>query len=362
MNKDQSNTLITDLLIEDLFTKKAVMTDEYYKTYLYNTEHLKAWLANKFIEELTIEFWNDFFDGLREKYSGSQVSQYKTVLNSVYKKAILGSLVSENLIKNMYVGERETTDKEVYSKYEVELLLHSIEGFEAEKALIQLMINTGLTIGELMALTKCDYNNVTHELFISKVLISGKIQSLNDGNALRVVKLNQLATDATETLIELVDGNGSEECQVVNSNSTVETKEFKFLAIKSKNKKRFKTVDSFRSSFFKNYCELVGVKYITPSKLRDTAIVKFINSGATLEWINDQVGHTDVNKLKHQYHSWIGATYKNSDLINCFSEHNIKVAANDPSFEKSTRRTDAKKKFSFITFLKSFLPWGDKVA
>jgi integrase len=359
MNKDKNSILITNLIIEELSYKQPTMSEEYYDTYAYNADHLKTWLANKFIEELTIEFWNDFFDGLREKYSGSQVSQYKTVLNFVYKKAILDGLVSTNLVKNMYVGERSTTDKEVYLEYDVELLLHSIEGFEAEKALIQLVINTGLTIGELMALTKCDYDNVTNELLICKVLTSksGKLKYSDKGRPLKVVKLNHLAINATETLIELADGNGSEECQVVNSNGTVETKEFKFLAIKSKNNKRYKTVASFRDSFFKKYCELVGVKYLPPSKLRDTAIVKFIESGATLEWVVEQVGHTDVHKLKNQFYQWIVVEQQNSTFTN--HDNKTKVAANDPSFSQNS---DKKDKFSFISFLKSLFSWGDKVA
>ena len=94
-----------------------------------------------------------------------------------------------------------------------------------------------------------------------------------------------------------------------------------------------------------------------PSKLRDTAIVKFIESGATLEWIAEQVGHTDVNKLKNQYHQWIEVVQLNSTLTNY--DNKTKDAANDPSFEQSS---DKKDKFSFISFLKSLFSWGDKVA
>jgi integrase len=350
MKEKKGTTLITDLLIEDLSNNKIVMSEEYFNDYSYNTDHLKTWLANKFIEDITIEFWNDFFDVLRKKYSGSQVSQYKTVLKSVYKKAILEGLVSENLVKNMYVGEREVKGKEVYLEYESELLLHSVTGYETEKALIQLIFNTGLTLRELFALTKCDYNSVTNELLICKVLASksGKLKYSDEGLPPKLVKLNQLAINATEALIALTDRISSEECQVINSNSTVETKKFKFLAIKSKNNKRYKTVDSFRDSFFKKYCELVGVKYLPPNKLRDTAIVKFIESGATLEWIVEQVGYTDVNKLKNQYHQWIEVVQLNSTLTNY--ENKTKVAANDPSFKKNTNKKD---KFSFIFFLKS---------
>jgi integrase len=362
MNKDISRTLITDLIIEDLANKKLLVKPSYYKGYKNNADHLITWLDGKHIDDMTTEIWNGFFDVLREEYSGSSTSHYKTVLNSVYKLALLNGLVSENLVQSVYVGKRLVEDKDVFSENEIEKLLLGFDDFDIEKVLIQLIIFTGLTIGELMALTECDYDAANNRLRISKTIVSGEIVYSNKDGSIREVLLNQLALEAIERLIDFALENTHEECQVLTSHNNLETKKFKFLALNSKTNKRYKSVELFRSSFFKVYCETLNIRYLTPSKLRDTAIVKFIKSGATPEWINEQVGHSDVNKLKLQYGEWFEAMKQNSDLTNGGTGNKAHFAANDPSFEKSTKSTDVKKKFSFLSFLKSLLFLGDKAA
>ena len=193
MNKDKSRTLITDLIVEDLANKKLLVKPSYYKGYKNNGDHLIVWLDGKHIDDMTAEIWNGFFDGLREEYSASSTGHYKTVLNSVYKSAVLSGLVSENLVKSAYVGERLVEDKDVFSENETEKLLLGFDDFDIENLLIQLIIFTGLTIGELMALTECDYDAANNRLLISKAVVSGELVYSNTDSSIREVFLNQLA-------------------------------------------------------------------------------------------------------------------------------------------------------------------------
>ncbi len=170
MKKIKNSTLISNLLAKNLAKKKLRMKPSAYESCESNSTHLKEWLADKHIDEISIEFWEDFFSHLRNRYSGSKTSQYKTVLNAVYKEAMLESLVPENLVENIYVGERPVGDKKVYSEQEIEQLLSSVVGFQFEKALIQLAISTGLNLCELMAITECDYDFANKKLLISKRL------------------------------------------------------------------------------------------------------------------------------------------------------------------------------------------------
>jgi integrase len=364
MNKFKSSVSIPNLLSKNLSNKKSLMKPSSYDTYKCNSEHLKGWLADQYIDEITIEFWDEFFAHLRERYSGSQTSQYKTVVIAVYKEAILEGLVSENLVKNINVGERSIQDKQKFSDDEINLLLYSVAGFKSEKALMQLAISTGLEIGELMAITVSDYDFASQKLLINKRLVSGKLVNTNKDGSTREVPLEPLAISAIEELAELAKDHCADECLFIDTSGKVEVVRVKFLAINSKTKKRYKSVDSFRSSFFMAYCELTNVRYLAPSNLRHTAIVRMIMCGGTLEWIVGQVGHTDVIKLKRHYGKWIYLAQQKNCLNDGDKNYTAQTAANDPLFyAHSVNKTVNKKtKYSLISFLKSLFSWGDKAA
>jgi len=87
-------------------------------------------------------------------------------------------------------------------------------------------------------------------------------------------------------------------------------------------------------------------------------------SGATLEWIAEKVGHTDVKNLKRHYKKWIDLAGQNICLNGDDKNYVVKVAANDPLFNANSVKKVAnnKTKFSLISFLKSLFNWGDKAA
>jgi integrase len=356
MQEEKSSRLLKDLLSKELLKKKPLMKPSYYKTYKNNTEHLTLWLYEKSIVDMTEDAWNDFFDVIGEKYSASKVSQYKTVLNSVCNTAVIDGLISENPVKAISIGERVAQSVDVYSEEELMQLLTASNGYESEKALIQLIISTGMTISELMALTVCDYDAVNSQLTISKALILGKLVKSNKE---RLVLLDSIAVKAMEKLISLVKGNAPENCQLIVQGNKVETFELTFLATSSKTNKRFSSVESFRQTFFKGYCEEAGVRYLAPSHLRDTGIIKLIQVGTTPAWVVEQVGHTDVKNFTYRYKQWIEASNQSNQVISCYCIKNKSVAANDAEFTPSSEKQT---QFSLLAFLKSLLPWGNKAA
>lgn len=356
MNDEKNSKSIEHLLWKELSKKKPLMKPSYYKTYKNNTEHLTAWLAGTFLDEMTIEIWTDFFEFICERYSSSKASQYKTALNSVYNSAVIEGIAFEHVVKNIYIGERISQDIDFYSEKEIEQLLSGINGFDSEKALMQIILSTGISISELMAITECDVDITNKRLVIRKSLVLGK---LVNSKKEREVFLDQLSVNAVKNLISIAKKNTLQECQIITNANEVGTVEYKFLAINSKTNQRYTSVDSFRYSFFKEHCELMNVRYIVPKKLHETAIVRLIKSGARLEWIVEQVGYTNVKSLTHRFQKWIDVSSKNLTMTSSHSEMKNKVAANDPSFEQST---DKKDKFSFISFFKSLIFWGDKAA
>ncbi|EPJ84280.1 integrase [Pseudomonas sp. CFII64] len=81
---------------------------------------------------------------------------------------------------------------------------------------------------------------------------------------------------------------------------------------------------TIRDRFFKTHLAHAGVRYRGPGQCRHTYASQLLSSGvASIDWIAEQMGHTNGNMIRKHYGTWINEG--GPDVISIL-EHALRLA------------------------------------
>lgn len=159
----------------------------------YNTiiEHFDGY----YIEELTAPVLNLFFRQLAlMQYSKKTVANYHSILNMIFKYAILTGRISYNIVQDVPVPSNLSQKKRnLPTDKELSIVNSNYEGFAF---LPYFLLNTGLRISEALALDMKDIDTENKLITINKHL-------LHDNN--RPIIENRTKTENSERTVILLD-------------------------------------------------------------------------------------------------------------------------------------------------------------
>ena len=245
-------------------------------SYLRDVRQFGQWLSGNraLFSEVRQEDAQDFLGYLRAKgKSPASVSRCAASLKCFYAFLLEQGRITENPARHLELDRQERKLPQILTSKEVELFLEQPDGKDAkgirDKAMLELLYATGIRVSELIGLNVSDVN------------LSAGFLRCTDGDRARTIPMYKTAIKAIQTYLKSVRP------------AMVESPEEEAL---------FVNVGGSRMSrqgfwkIVKYYQKKAGIeKDITPHTLRHSFAAHLLENGASLQDIQEMLGHADVS-------------------------------------------------------------------
>lgn len=267
-------------------------------------------IANKNLKDITTDDIQLLINSKKSILSISSLKKIKEVLYPCFKHAKSQNIISYNPAENVSIPKRTVFDEQdkrmcFYSDEEVNFIVQTMlpKYYQTNPRryryapLYTFILNTGLRIGECMALNWKDVNFNNRTLKVNKsVLISYERDgSMNKGKKKqtigmtktlkgnRVIPLNDSASEALQIMKE------RNEDMNITPDLIFSNYEGELLNIKSV------------QNTFKNICGDLGIEYKGIHALRHTFGSLLIKNHVDIKIVSELLGHTDVRFTYNRY-------------------------------------------------------------
>lgn len=274
-------------------------------------KHIKtSAIARKDIKEVTSDDIQMLINSKKTILSLSSIKKIKEVLYPCFEHAKNQNLIASNPAENVVIPKRTVFDEQekrlcFYSDEEVSLIVQAMSTRYYQgnprryryAPLFSIILNTGLRIGECMALNWNDVNTKSKTLKVNKsVLISyerdemlnkvKKQQTIGATKTIkgnRVIPLNDCAIEAFQIMRK------RNEDMDITSDLIFSNYEGRLLTIKSV------------QTTFKGICNDLGIEYKGLHALRHTFGSLLIKNHVDIKIVSELLGHTDVRFTYNRY-------------------------------------------------------------
>jgi integrase len=138
------------------------------------------------------------------------------------------------------------------------------------------------------------------------------------------VRLLAPAWDALRRIDAINPAKKAETVEIVErDNKTVRKHTLRFVFLNSKSGLPHVSDFVVRDRFFKAHLLAAGVRYRGPGQCRHTYASQLLTTGvASIDWIAEQMGHTNGNMIRQHYGTWINED--GPDVVGIL-EHALKI-------------------------------------
>lgn len=222
-------------------------------------------IIDKGFDSITHEDIQDFFDYCIEvnHTSMTTIDNYRRIFNTFYNYCVTNGLLYKNPILKMNAVKKVKKIKQAFSHEEIIYLRENIQTLR-DKAIFELLLSSGMRVGELVQLNHKDLN-----MNDCTVIVHGK------GNKEREVFFNELAKISILRYLE----------------SRTDTNPALFVALQSPHN-RF-TVGGVET-MFRNLGKRAGVTKVHPHRFRRHFATSLINKGVHIEQVQQLLGHAEI--------------------------------------------------------------------
>lgn len=216
--------------------------------------------------------------GENEKNLSYKISILKDFMKWCYKKDYINDITFLQKIENPK-KQKDETKKLYLEKEEIQDILFFFKDKELINIMITILLNTGLRIGELLALNYSDFQGTS--LSVNKTLYNGKIyNSTKSKKSTRILEVNQLVIQSINKLKQRQNN----------------TKIFEF-----NNDRIFIGVNKISYSTFNRHLKQFKKIKLHPHIFRHTHASLLIEKGIPLETVSRRLGHEDTDITKKIY-------------------------------------------------------------
>lgn len=231
------------------------------------------------IAPLEIEKWQN---QLLQKYKHLTVQKFRSILFSIYDKALHNDLVLKNPLEKVTAPKvqlnRPTTAINPFTETELAKIIENANGYM--KNFIQFMVATGMRPGEIVALKWNDINFERKKIDVERTRIRSKQpKEIKDGST---------KTDSSDRGIDML--TLAEEALLRQKELTGK---YEYIFI-NQSKKPFYAHDIVGVNFDK-ILKKSGVEDRPLYNLRHTFASQLISKGADITWVSKMLGHKDVS-------------------------------------------------------------------
>lgn len=248
---------------------------------------LIPYFGDYFIDEVNSEIIKEFIFSLTNtaKYINQLILQIRAMLDYALNDRLIKEHPLEQLALNKLIDEVATdSNYEInpFTEEEQNLILQSCDN-KLIKNFIALAFNTGMRLGELIALRWQDIKNSYIEVKLN--MVKGYLSTPKTKSGQRKILLLPKAKSA---LIELRGITGHSEFVFINPDT----------------KLPWQSSDAFWKQWNK-VIKKSGIQYRPPYQCRHTYASMLVSKGENLSWVATQMGHVDIEMITRIYAKWI---------------------------------------------------------
>jgi len=173
--------------------------------------------------------------------------------------------------------------------------------------MIQFMIWAGPRVSETIALAWEDVDLAQGTVTFRRSKVRGAYRVTKTRRSTRKVRLLAPAWDALQKIDALNRKRKAETVDIVErDNKTVRQHKLHFVFLNTKSGLPHVSDFVVRDRFFKAHLLAAGVRYRGPGQCRHTYASQLLTTGiASIDWIAEQMGHTNGNMIRQHYGTWI---------------------------------------------------------
>lgn len=314
--KNKKRKILATALDENVMIQKVGYSLSAFNVVRRKSNQLKAWIGDRCIADVTSTDLGKFIANLHSEeehdhgyphgYNSKTINQYLTILRQIFSRAVDDGLISLNPMRNIKTCKTCSIDPDPFLQHEIQTLMTYEERYPIDVALITLGIGTGLRISELMALTTESIDLGRARLYVDLALVDKRFKTTKTKSSQRFVELTGRVLTAAKTLVEYASTRPSQHIEVLQVDNKTKVRMTRTLLAYSQTENRpYVSVDDFRETFFKPYCELVGVRYRGPSLFRHTYASQMLTAGVAVERIARKLGLASTEMIYLHYGKWL---------------------------------------------------------
>ena len=268
--------------------------------HILNKHVCRAGFFNKPVDQIKkTEIKNFLMKKRRLGLSISTVTHIKNVCGGIFNEAIEDEVISTNPSHGIKLGtkaERSTRTPKIepLSVDEVNVLIAAYRQHKPEyQPLIQLLVSTGMRIGEASALQWQDVDFNDRSILVRRNYVRNRLEDSTKSGKDRRVDMPPQLVDTLRSLksrkaaASLKAGQGSIE------------KSWLFCSIRDPKKPL--NYQTWRRDVFYPVLETAGVRKVRVHDLRHTFASMMIESGCNLVYLRDQLGHSSITVTADVY-------------------------------------------------------------
>lgn len=199
------------------------------------------------------------------------------------------------------------TEPDPFLRAEIKKMLEHPTDRPAELRMCEFMMWAGPRVSEALALAWEDVDLDKGEVEFRRALVEGAYKVPKTKKSRRRVKLLAPALRALREQYDATGGAEPQDIQVIEAdNRTVRKHKVRFVWLNSRTGCPMRGDKYLRESFLQPHLEAAGVRYRGPGQFRHTFASQMLSSGvAPIQWLVDQMGHTNTHMIYRHYGRWI---------------------------------------------------------
>ncbi|WP_122587131.1 Arm DNA-binding domain-containing protein [Pseudomonas viridiflava] len=274
------------------------------------------------IDHLDLQHWIQ--GTLSARLKNKTIRDIVSNVRQVFKLYRTRKKVAHDPTEGLQVRLPDPAAPDPFTRAEIAQILSTPTSRTYELLMVQFMIWAGPRVSETIALAWEDVDLQAGTVTFRRSKVRGDYRVTKTRRSTRNVRLLAPALDALLKLKALTKGGRPHTVAIVErDNRTIRNHKLHFVFLNTSSGEPHVSDFTIRDRFFKTHLEHAGVRYRGPGQCRHTYASQLLTSGAvSIDWIAEQMGHTNGNMIRKHYGTWINED--GPDVIGTL-EHALKL-------------------------------------
>lgn len=246
-------------------------------------------------------------DTLSPKLKNKTIREIVSNMRRVFKLYRTRKQTAHDPTEGLEVRLPDPDDPDPFTREEIRKILDTPTERTLELLMVQFMIWAGPRVSETIGLAWEDVDLQAGTVTFRRSKVRGEYRVTKTRRSTRRVRLLAPALDALRKTWAITKGGTAEEVEVVERDNKSKKKVMlRFVFLNSNTRKPHVSDFNVRDRFFKAHLGAAGVRYRGPGQCRHTYASQLLTTGAaSIDWIAEQMGHTNGNMIRQHYGTWI---------------------------------------------------------
>tara|TARA_Y100001949_G_scaffold174812_1_gene183122 strand:+ start:17361 stop:18527 length:1167 start_codon:yes stop_codon:yes gene_type:complete len=257
------------------------------------------------IDHLDLQAWIQ--DTLSASLKNKTIREIISIVRQTFRLYRTRKKVAHDPTEGLFVRLPDSEDPDPFTRAEIKQMLETHTDRTLELLMVQFMIWAGPRVSETIGLAWEDVDLKAGTVTFRRSKVRGAYRVTKTRRSTRKVRLLAPALDALRKTKAITNGGTAREVEVVErDNKTKRKHSLHFVFLNTNTNEPHVSDFSVRDRFFKAHLKAADVRYRGPGQCRHTYASQLLTTGvASIDWIAEQMGHTNGNMIRQHYGKWI---------------------------------------------------------